>query len=124
MFIPGAYLYYCVVTLYTIYHTLGGGRAKTTINIYINMNRDGVQHRPHVAQITISIYILACRYDMLCRICTAVQIYPRKHALDRADYTALTRQHELDHTDHTYHTDHTDQECIYLLLKDLDHQVE
>ena len=25
-----------------------------------------------------------------------------------ADYTAPTRQHELDHTDHTHHTDHTD----------------
>ena len=60
---------------------------------------------------------------MLCRICV-VQIEPTKLVLDRADYTALTRQHELDHTDHTYHTDHTDQECIYLLLKDLDHQVE
>ena len=34
-----------------------------------------------------------------------------------ADYTAPTRQHELDHTDHTDrtdHTDHTDQECKYL----------
>ena len=29
--------------------------------------------------------------------------------IDHADCTALTRQHELDHTDHT---DHTDQESI------------
>ena len=28
-----------------------------------------------------------------------VQIQPRKHVLDHAHYTALTRQHELDHTD-------------------------
>ena len=34
----------------------------------------------------------------------------RPTAVDRADYTAPTRQHELDHTDHTYHTD---QESIY-----------
>ena len=46
---------------------------------------------------------------MLCRICI-VQIQPRKHALDLADYTAPPRQHELDHTDHT---DHTDQGYIY-----------
>ena len=37
---------------------------------------------------------------MLWRICV-VQIQPRKHVLDLADYTASTRQHELDHTDHT-----------------------
>ena len=43
--------------------------------------------------------------------------------LDHADYTARTRQHELDHTDHTYHTDHTDQEYIYLpCLADLHHE--
>ena len=47
---------------------------------------------------------------MLCRI-RIVHIQPRKRVLDRADYTAATRQHELDHTDHT------DQE------KDLDHEV-
>ena len=35
---------------------------------------------------------------MLCRICVA-QIQPKKHVLDRVDYTAPTRQHELDHTD-------------------------
>ena len=29
-----------------------------------------------------------------------VQIQPRKHVPDGADYTALPRQHELDHTDH------------------------
>ena len=38
---------------------------------------------------------------------------PGQHALDDADYTAPTRQHELDHTDHTDHTGHTDQESIY-----------
>ena len=59
---------------------------------------------------------------MLCRICV-VQIEPTKLVLDRADYTALTRQHELDHTDRTDPIDHTDQECIYLLLKDLDNEV-
>ena len=47
--------------------------------------------------------------EVLCRICTAVQIQPRKHVLDHADHTAPTRQHELDHTDHT---DHTDQDYI------------
>ena len=35
-----------------------------------------------------------------------VQIQPRKHRAYHADYTASTRQHELDHTDHTDHTDH------------------
>ena len=45
---------------------------------------------------------------MLRRIYT-VQIQPMKHVLDHAEYTAPTRQHELDHTDHT---DHTDQEYI------------
>ena len=44
---------------------------------------------------------------------TVVQIQPKKRALDHADYTAPTGQHELDYTDHTDHTDHTDQE-IYL----------
>ena len=34
-----------------------------------------------------------------------VQIQPRKDALDHADFTAPTQQHELDHTDHTDHTD-------------------
>ena len=38
-----------------------------------------------------------------------VQIQPRNHALDDANYAAPTRQHELDHTDHT---DHTDQEYV------------
>ena len=38
---------------------------------------------------------------MLWRICV-VQIQPRKHVLDHADYTAPTRQHELDHTDQEY----------------------
>ena len=44
-----------------------------------------------------------------------VQIQPRKHVPDHADYTAPTRQHELNHTDyidHTDHIDHTDQESI------------
>ena len=34
----------------------------------------------------------------MCRIC-AVQIQPRKLVLDHADYTAPTRQHDLDRTD-------------------------
>ena len=37
-----------------------------------------------------------------------VQIQPRKHGLDHADYTAPTRQHVPDDTDHTDRTDHTD----------------
>ena len=41
-----------------------------------------------------------------------VQIQPRKHVLDRADYKAPTRQGELDHTDHTDHADHTDEGSI------------
>ena len=32
-----------------------------------------------------------------------------EHVLNHADYTAPTRNHELDHTDHT---DHTDQDCV------------
>ena len=50
-------------------------------------------------------------------------------ALDRADYTAPTRQHELYHTDHTDHTDNTDhadhaRSGIYLpCLGDLDHEL-
>ena len=40
--------------------------------------------------------------------------------VDDADYTAPTRQHELDHTDHT---DHTDQESTVSALKDLDHEL-
>ena len=54
---------------------------------------------------------------MLHRICI-LQIQPKNPALDHADYTALTRQHELDHTDHT---DHTDQD--YICPERLDHQV-
>ena len=50
---------------------------------------------------------------MLCGICI-VQIPPRKHALDYADYTAPTRQNELDHT----------TQEIGLPLKYLDHPVE
>ena len=49
---------------------------------------------------------MRCRAGRIC----VVQIQPRKDVLnhaDHADYTAPTRQHELDHTDHTYHTDHT-----------------
>ena len=51
---------------------------------------------------------------MLPRIChdtglthPGIMCYIRDHA----DYTAPTRQHEIDHTDHT---DHTDQEIINL----------
>ena len=36
---------------------------------------------------------------MLGKICTAVQIQPREHVLDPADYTTPTKQHELDSTD-------------------------
>ena len=39
-------------------------------------------------------------------------IQPREPVLDHADYTASTRQHEVDYTDYTDHTDHTDQESI------------
>ena len=42
-----------------------------------------------------------------------VHIQPRKRVFDYADYTAPTRQHELDHTDHTDHTGHTDEEYVY-----------
>ena len=48
-------------------------------------------------------------------LCTVVQTQPKRRVLDRADYTAPTRQHDLNHTDHadhTDHTDHTDQEFI------------
>ena len=38
--------------------------------------------------------ILTCRYEMLCTIC-AVHIQPRKRVLGQADYTAPTRQPEL-----------------------------
>ena len=34
-------------------------------------------------------------------ICCVVHIQPRKHVLDRAEYTAPSQQHELDCTDHT-----------------------
>ena len=44
--------------------------------------------------------------ELLCKICM-VQIQPRKHVVDHADYTAPTRQHELDRTDNT------DQEFVY-----------
>ena len=50
-------------------------------------------------------------YEMLRMICI-VQVQPRRYVLDHADYTAPTRQHELDRTDHTDHIDHTDQESI------------
>ena len=45
---------------------------------------------------------------MLCRICAAVHIQPRKHLLGHADSTTPTRQHEL------HPTDHTDQKTIRL----------
>ena len=44
---------------------------------------------------------------------------PGKIALDHADYTAFTRQHELNHTDrrdYTDHTDHTDREDVCPVL--------
>ena len=61
--------------------------------------------------------ILTCRYNMLCRIC-GVQIQPRRHVLDHhADYTAPTRQHELQQ-----------QQIIQIrnisASKDLDHVVQ
>ena len=40
---------------------------------------------------------LTCRCESLCRICI-VQIQPRKHVINCADYAGPTRQHELDHT--------------------------
>ena len=52
-------------------------------------------HHPDL-RLTISLHdldnleILTCRYEMLCRICT-VQVNPRKHAIDHADFTAPTR---------------------------------
>ena len=58
----------------------------------------------HIRQITIKIIqILACRYDVLCRIGTA-QIQSKKHALDHADHTPPTRQRDLEHTCHILHT--------------------
>ena len=39
--------------------------------------------------------------EMLRKICI-VQIKPRKHVPDHADYSAPTRQHGLDHTDREY----------------------
>ena len=48
------------------------------------------------------------------RCCTriyVVQIQPRKVVLDHADYTALTRLHDLDHT---YHTD--DAEPVFPII--------
>ena len=50
---------------------------------------------------------------MLYKTCI-VQVQPRKHALDDADHTAPTLQHELVHTD---------QESLSS-LKDLNHQWE
>ena len=51
---------------------------------------------------------------MWCRLCT-VRVQPTSDGmLDRADCTAPTRQHELNHTDHTDHTYHIDQEYIHL----------
>ena len=44
------------------------------------------------------LHILTCHYEMLCRICK-VQIHPTKCVLDHAEFTAPTRQHELDNTD-------------------------
>ena len=41
---------------------------------------------------------LACRYEILCRICTAAQIQRWKPVLNQADYAASVRHHELDHT--------------------------
>ena len=38
------------------------------------------------------------RYGLLCRICL-VHIKPSNHVQDHAHYSALTRQHEPDHTD-------------------------
>ena len=53
----------------------------------------------HIGQTTIQhSWILICRYDILCRI-RIVQIQPKKHILDHADFTTSIRQHELDHTD-------------------------
>ena len=54
------------------------------------------------------------------------RIQLRNLALDHADFSAPTRQHELDHTDHTDHTDltdHTDQEYIGPERSTGDHEV-
>ena len=68
---------------------------------------------------------------MLCKICV-VQIQPRKHVRDHADFAAPTRQHELYHTtsgiylpcmadlhhevgiDYLYDTDHLYDLCSVL----------
>ena len=57
--------------------------------------------------------MIFCTY----RVCI-VHIQPRKRVLDRAHFTAPTRQHELDHTNHTNHTD------IFPERSTVDHQVE
>ena len=61
---------------------------------------DSINSTLHVGQIRpdMIIYILAYRYEMSCRICSA-QIRPKKRGLDHADYTALPRQHEVEHAD-------------------------
>ena len=46
----------------------------------------------------------------MCRICI-VQIQPRKHILDRAEYTAPTRKHEQDHTGQEYICPETSRSC-------------
>ena len=52
-----------------------------------HMNSEDIEKFSHAGQIaTYIIYTLTCRYRMLCRIC-AVQIQPRKDALDHADHT-------------------------------------
>ena len=49
--------------------------------------------------------MLACRYQMLCRICI-VRVQPRKHVHYHADYSAPTRYHEVDHDMSGIHLKH------------------
>ena len=43
-------------------------------------------------------WVLACRYDMLCKICIVHRSNQGNNVLFHADSTAFTRQHELEHT--------------------------
>ena len=61
-------------------------------------------------------YIVTRRYDVSWRIC-AVQIQPWTRALDDADYTPPTRQHEV-------LFDRTHEKCNLPRLADREHRVE
>ena len=66
---------------------------KRTGTNYIYITRQKNQIDDHLDHL-----IVPCRSEVLCRICI-VQVQPRNPVLDGADYTAPTRQDELDHTD-------------------------